>query len=291
MPYIRRSRSKKFFVAFAKGLGIVSILLFIVVATGLLVRTIMTNKVKVASKEPPIKVAMAEIQEPADAGSEIAGKYYGLCKKNSIHSVEDFRKTVQNDPVLSAHYSGFNWETAKIGKLDKEIWTSVSYRKDDVIRRTSKPIRLPKGDGYIYDGVRKVRTFCCNDYDIAPPPMQVSLASPTEPVERVDGPPRRMNRSSETAADPPRQTSSGSPFEDSAGSIPESLGKTPGYSFPTYFPPNSPVQRQYSSGSKQSLVTPEPGSLYLMGAGVATFSILCLIRRKRTELARNNGPQ
>ena len=284
MPYVRRSRSKKIFNSFGKAMGIAAFAVLIVVATGLLVRSVLANKVTVVSKKPLIKVAMAEIQEPADADSEIAGKYYGLCEKNSIHSVEDFRRTVQKDPVLSAHYSGFKWESAKMAKQDKEIWTFVSYRKDGIIRRTSKPIRLPKGDGYITDGLRKVRTFCCNDYDITSPPMQVSLAAlPAEPVERFDTPVRRMNKNTETVAGPPRQLSSGSPSEDSAGAIPESLGKVPSNSFPAYFPPNPPVQRHYSSGSKQSLVTPEPGSLYLMGAGVAAFSLFCRFRRKRTK--------
>lgn len=285
MPYVRRSRSKKIFTRFAKGIGVVAFTVLTVVAIGLLVRSVLANKAKVVSKEATIKVAMAEIQEPADANSEIAGKYYGLCEKNSIRSVEDFRKTVQNDPVLSAHYSGFKWESAKMGKQDKELWTFVSYRKDDIIRRTTKPIRLPKGDGYITDGLRKVRTFCCNDYDIASPPMKVSLADlPAEPVERFDTPIRRMNKSTETVAGPPRQLSYGSPSEESGDAIPESLGKVPSYSFPAYIPPETSVQRQYSSGRKEhSLVTPEPGSFYLMGAGVAAFSVFCRLRRKRTK--------
>jgi hypothetical protein len=288
MPYVRRSRSKKFFTAFAKGMGVVVLVLLTVVATGLLVRSVLSHKVATVSQAPPtIKVAMAEIQEPDSANSEISGKYYGLCKKNSIHSVEDFRKTVQNDPVLSAHFSEFNWESAKLGKQDKDVWTFVSYRKDDVIRRTSKPVRLPKGDGYISDGLRKVRTFCCNDYEIAPPPVQVSLASPEGPVERVDGPPRRMNKSSETVDGPPRQPPSESPSEDSASATPESLGKVPIYSFTTYLPPNYTVHRQYSSGKNQLVVTPEPSSFFLLGTGVVAFSIFCLLRRKRTDKINN----
>ena len=105
-----------------------------------------------------------------------AGKYNGLCTKESIHSIEDFRKTVGEDRLLSAHFSGFNWESARLGKQERDVWVYVSYRKDDVIGWTSKPIRLPKGDGYISDEFHTVRTYWCNDYDTAAPPKR--CASP-----------------------------------------------------------------------------------------------------------------
>lgn len=111
---------------------------------------------------------LADLTKINDASSEINGKWRGVCKKNSIHSVEDFRRTVQNDPVLSKHFAGFNWEKAKLGKQDDERFVFVSHRKGDVIKKTSKPIRLPKGDGYITDGTQIARTFCCNDFTISP---------------------------------------------------------------------------------------------------------------------------
>jgi len=271
MEYKRRSpRSKKFLFSFLKGLGAVALVILAVVATGLLVRSLLKKDMPVAQKAP-IVVALAENEEPEDASSEISGKYYGLCEKNSVHSVADFRKTVQNDAVLSAHFAGFNWESAELGKQDKDVWTFVSYRKGEVIRRTSKPVRLPKGDGYISDGTRIVRTFCCNDYEIAPPPVKVSLAPPLTPVpdERVDGPPRRMINKSEVVAGPPRQLSSGAPSEDSAGAIPEALPK---------LPPSHPTP------TTKPIVTPEPGTLYMLGAGVVAFGLSRLLRRKRTRL-------
>jgi hypothetical protein len=111
---------------------------------------------------------IAELSQIEDASSEINGKWRGVCKKNSIHSVEDFKKTVQSDPVLARHFAGFNWSTARIEKQDKEIYVFVTHREDDVIQQTTKPIRLPKDDGYITDGVRAARTYCCNDIDMKP---------------------------------------------------------------------------------------------------------------------------
>lgn len=132
-----------------------------------------------------------DITEIEDASSEIDGKWHGLCRKNSIKSVEDFQRTVLNDKVLLAHYSDFDWNNASLGKRDEATLAFVSHRNGDVIKKTSKPIKLPKGDGYITDGKKTARTFCCNDIILAPaagPPPEDVLLEPgagIPPVEDV----------------------------------------------------------------------------------------------------------
>lgn len=135
------------------------------------------QKINTTQKEP-VK------QDFEDASFEGNGKWYGLCAKNSIHSVEDFRKTVSSDPVLNKHFSGFKWENAKMGKLDKAMHAYVHYRKDDKIFRKKTPIKLPAGDGFITDGVTTVRTMCCNSYAAAPP----AYAEPELEAEPAAGP-------------------------------------------------------------------------------------------------------
>ncbi|MBE0557306.1 MAG: hypothetical protein IH628_08745 [Proteobacteria bacterium] len=125
---------------------------------------------KATTPEPEYAYRAADEQEDfVDANFERQGKWYGLCAKNSIHSVDDFRRTVSNDPVLKAHYGDFQWENAKMGRLDEATLAYVHFRKDDRIFLTKKPIRLPPGDEYITDGYTRVRTFCCNNYTIVPP--------------------------------------------------------------------------------------------------------------------------
>ena len=109
-----------------------------------------------------------ELANLADASSQKNGQWYGLCKKRSVQSIEDFRRTVENDPTLSVYYAGFNWEEAKIGSLKEDVLAYVAHRKGDVIGPTTKPIKLPKGDQYITDGERTARTYCCNDIDLSP---------------------------------------------------------------------------------------------------------------------------
>ncbi len=72
---------------------------------------------KVTTPEPEYAYRAGEEQEDfADANFEHKGKWYGLCAKNSIHSVDDFHRTVSNDPVLKTHYADFRWENAKMGR-------------------------------------------------------------------------------------------------------------------------------------------------------------------------------
>jgi len=124
-----------------------------------------------------------EIADGQDASSEKAGVWYGLCKKDSISSIQDFKNYVESDKTLGDYYAGFNWETARIGYLSNNVKAKVAHRKGEKIMMTSNEINLPKGDGFITDGYRTVRTHCCNDYQpYVPthnPPIVTSSNPPT----------------------------------------------------------------------------------------------------------------
>ncbi len=115
------------------------------------------------------------------ADFERNGKWYGLCPKNSIRSVEDFRRTVSGDQTLKVHYASFNWDKASMGRLSSPIPAYVYFRKGEKIFRKEKPIQLAAGDEYITDGKTVVRTYCCNEY--------VSGAPATEPEAPAETPP------------------------------------------------------------------------------------------------------
>jgi hypothetical protein len=75
-----------------------------------------------------------------------------------------------------------------MGRLEEAVWAHLAYRKNDRISTTRRAIRLPKGDGYITDGKRSVRTYCCNDYVQAGAPPD-ELASAPEPPDSPVPPP------------------------------------------------------------------------------------------------------
>ena len=153
MRHGRQSSPKKF----ALGIGLVVLVVLVAVALSQYFQPYATADKAVKAPNTPGELTSARLssarlssaqlsstqikepEEPAEANSEISGKYYGLCEKQSIHSVEDFRNTVINDAALSAHFAGFNWKAAKLVKLDKETWTYVSYRNVQLDASASVP--------------------------------------------------------------------------------------------------------------------------------------------------------
>jgi hypothetical protein len=239
-----------------------------------------------------------------DASFEGNGKWYGLCKKNSIHSVADFHKTISNDHVLKAHFTDFKWEYAKMGRLEKATWAYVYYRKGDTIFRKDKPIVLASGDEYITDGNVKVRTTCCNRYTAGPPVYETEDldADPAagEPPEFT--PPREMP----PEFTPPR----GMPPTITETDLPPENWTE--YNPPMWIPPS------FTDGRKVIIVpcepddpncclpddpkcclpddpncvppppppppppnnVPEPSTIFLLGIGVVYSLILCFIYKK-----------
>jgi hypothetical protein len=148
------SRRRRLSVFLAAGF----LAVFLSIISFLIVSKVTTSKTDYAQNP--------EVEEDAfdDESFERDGKWYGLCPKNSIRSVDDFRTTVSNDQVLKIHYADFRWEDAKMERLDKAMLAYVYFRKDDKIFIKKKPIALPGGDVYITDGIKRVRTHCCNNY-------------------------------------------------------------------------------------------------------------------------------
>jgi hypothetical protein len=219
-------------------------------------------------RELAVKQNNTPIQEDfPDADYEANGKWYGLCKKHSIHSIDDFRKTVSSDPVLKTHFADFNWDNAQMGKLEKSIRAYVDYRKNDTIFRKKTPIVLPAGDEYITDGNVTVRTNCCNSYYTTPMneldaepaagPSQLTVTpnnpfSP-EPIQIQTLPPPGQVTPLTTAGG-----NSGNP----AIPLPPPVSPPPGYDPPNSSPPNP---------------TPVPATAWIFGTGLV---ILIGLRRK-----------
>lgn len=201
-----------------------------------------------ATQDPDYK----DITEVEDASSEMDGEWLGLCEKNSIKSVEDFQRTVLNDKVLLAHYSGFDWNNARLGESDEEVLAFVSHRRGEVIKKTSKPIKLPKGDGYITDGTHTARTFCCNDIILAP------AAGPPPEEDVVVGFPSAMPPMEEFSLDPLPLTLPPEMISVYRESYPSRISHPTIY-YPPATPPTQPV--------------PEPATLILFGTGLFVIII------------------
>ena len=94
-----------------------------------------------------------------------------------VESVSELRKAIATDPVVAAHYKGFNLSKARMERLGTPQVAYVSYRVGDHVYWTRKPLVLPAGERVITDGSRIARTRCANQVANLP-----GATSPAEPA-------------------------------------------------------------------------------------------------------------
>ncbi len=190
-------------------LALILAALALVLAVAALVLTALTLRElrQTRAPEPTPTVSQEELdsfwQEQVEAGvvepeSPAPEKpWYGLCAKYSIRSPEDFRATVESDPLLRERFATFDWEKARLVSIPSETLVHVSYRKDGQIAWTRRKLRLRRGEKVITDGAVTVRTYCCNEIVDAPMrPTRVDEPSPAvlQPPQELSAAPIRPAR-------------------------------------------------------------------------------------------------
>jgi hypothetical protein len=79
-----------------------------------------------------------------------------------IHSIEELKNAIANDPVVSTEYAGFHLANARIIRLDRERSMHVAYRFGDQVYWTKSELKLENGETLITDGEQTARTKCGN---------------------------------------------------------------------------------------------------------------------------------
>jgi PEP-CTERM motif len=111
---------------------------------------------------------------------EFSGLSYGIQPRNrrlvypysvipgGVRSAAELREIAKADPVIAAHYSGFNYDRARIMPVDRARLVYVSYRKGGKIHWTSKQAMLHPGEMLLTDGKITARTRCGNQVSVLP---------------------------------------------------------------------------------------------------------------------------
>jgi hypothetical protein len=102
-----------------------------------------------------------------------------------VHTVRELRQAAEHDPVVGAHYAGFDYDHARVVRLRKAFAAYVSYRIGRSIYWTTHRINLKLGEAVITDGKIIVRTRCANRVE-ATPQQGASEAEP--PAIKFDEP-------------------------------------------------------------------------------------------------------
>ena len=103
-----------------------------------------------------------------------------------IANAKELKWVAEHDPVVAAHYAGFDYERAQLVRLTLARTVYVSYRIGNNIYWTRRRLTLHKGETVITDGKMMARTRCANRVEGAP---QQQAASPVEPpLEKFEEP-------------------------------------------------------------------------------------------------------
>jgi hypothetical protein len=208
-----------------------------------------------------------------------------------VASSAELEAVAAHDPVVAAHYAGFDYSRARVVEVSQPKLVYLSYRRGDKIFWTHKQASLHKGEKLITDGRTTARTRCGNQVSVLPQantsPNEPTMAELDRPDEMASGMNRMLHYTFDSdlmVVDPglPLQASGSSPGNLFAG------GPPPGGFIPmpigggfTTTTSGKPPQCQPGDTSEACNphtpppppppppVVPEPGTIVLVVSGAA----------------------
>jgi len=223
---------------------------------------------------------------PSDVPSkEVRPVYPYSIAPGGIHDPKELERVFEKDPVIAAHYRGFDFHRARVVQLTEDRTVYVSYRIAGRFYWTTKRVLLHRGEKVITDGKMTLRTRCGNQVSETPG----KEVSPEEPaMARLENP---------IVVDPGTAMIIPSEFESALARpdfLPFAAG-APGYSiipgnsgllslFAPPLPSCSPTKTKKGSATTTSTggkkgkggscsqppgEVPEPGTLVLLSTGIA----------------------
>ena len=108
-----------------------------------------------------------------------------------VQDVKELKWVAEHDPVVAAHYAGFDYERAQVVRLTLARTVYMSYRIGNHIYWTRRRLTLHKGEKLITDGRMTARTRCGNRVEETPQQAAAPVEPPAnkfdEPMQPNDG--------------------------------------------------------------------------------------------------------
>jgi len=105
-----------------------------------------------------------------------------------VQDVKELKWVAEHDPIVGAHYAGFDYAHAQVVRLTLARSVYLSYRIGNHIYWTHRRATLHKGEKVITDGRMTARTRCANRVEETPQQQALSPAEP--PMQKFDEPVR-----------------------------------------------------------------------------------------------------
>jgi len=102
-----------------------------------------------------------------------------------VRDVRELKWAAEHDPVVAAHYAGFDYDHARMVKLVLARTAYVSYRIGNRVYWTRHRASLKKGETVITDGKMTARTRCANRVEEVP---QQATSESEPPAAKFDEP-------------------------------------------------------------------------------------------------------
>lgn len=203
--------------------------------------------------------------------------------RGGVRNGEELAREMDRDPVVAAHFAGFDTVEARIERVRDDKMVHVSYRIKDQVFWTAKKVKLPQGENVITDGTTLARTRCGNQVSGE---QQLPVSPDEPPAEVLDTPvvPER-----EEIAEVFAPLDIGDPWPITGNP------RQPAFILPPYrpsaetwaistIPPIGPRTPPMTVRPKTPPAVipgvPEPGTLVLLGSGLALHF---LIRRFKSK--------
>lgn len=141
--------------------------------------------------EPDRKSAEASrnlfLESQKEALGQIEGRtvYKYSVVPGGVRNVQELKWAVEHDPVVAAHYAGFDYDHARVVKLVLARTAYISYRIGNKVYWTRHRVSLKQGETVITDGKMTARTRCANRVEEMP--QQATLES-EPPAAKFDEP-------------------------------------------------------------------------------------------------------
>lgn len=104
-----------------------------------------------------------------------------------VRNARELKWAAEHDPVVAAHYAGFDYDHARVVRLILARTAYVSYRIGNRVYWTRHRISLKKGETVITDGKITARTRCANRVEETP---QQATQSSEPPAQKFEEPVR-----------------------------------------------------------------------------------------------------